>query len=383
MKARTRNVLACLGALILALAGITAVVVVQESAGPHLGRYRDHNIQCITFSPDGGILASAEDRQIILWDVASGRSVGALYGNRPETASIEFSSDGQWLVGLEAGGRAITTWNMQTGEPIEAIPEGGELKAGSAFCPGSMQLANKDADSVVNIIDVTSGKTRQVLKSRAYGIANIYGLAFSPRNSLLAIQGWHRICFCDVTDGKIIGSLGIADWVLPTLMSFSPDSCSLVVKEGDGKLVVYDVARQQLQSQVPEDDVRAVAWGGANVFILGNNMIRVWNTDAPGTPTTLAEFRHPPTSLRASQHGRYVGCVINHHVLLWDMTTRQRIHGNKPYYLGPISLRSDDEEVSSGSIVVGSTRRYSADGKEVPRVEPVFKKGEAAMNEAD
>src|SRR5271168_5660276 len=55
-------------------------------------------VTSIAFSPDGRVLASGSfDRTIKLWDVSSGKEIGALPGHDGEVFSIAWSPDGRTL----------------------------------------------------------------------------------------------------------------------------------------------------------------------------------------------------------------------------------------------------------------------------------------------
>jgi WD40 repeat protein len=76
------------------------------------------NIESVAFSPDGKILASGtDDNIIVLWDLETGQAIGQpLAGHSDEVTSVTFSPDGKVLA--SSGRDGIFLWDVQTGEPI-------------------------------------------------------------------------------------------------------------------------------------------------------------------------------------------------------------------------------------------------------------------------
>ena len=82
-------------------------------------RLREHSlgVQSVAFSADGKLLASgSRDKTIILWDVATGQSIGRLPQTRRDAVnSLAFGPDSKKLV---SGGRAGTVASGYEGSPL-------------------------------------------------------------------------------------------------------------------------------------------------------------------------------------------------------------------------------------------------------------------------
>ena len=90
-----------------------------------------HKVMSVAFSPDGSVFASAggvwnnsqetyTSGEIILWEVISGRRIRTITGQSKQIASIAFSPDG----GLLASGSSDKTtiiWNSSSGEQIRTL----------------------------------------------------------------------------------------------------------------------------------------------------------------------------------------------------------------------------------------------------------------------
>ena len=77
-------------------------------------------------SPDGKLLATCSyDRQINLWDVASGKLVRTFTGHNGAVFDLAFSPDGAILASASADD-TVKIWNVQPGERLDTLgqPEG-------------------------------------------------------------------------------------------------------------------------------------------------------------------------------------------------------------------------------------------------------------------
>jgi WD40 repeat protein len=68
----------------------------------------DGAIGCLTFSPDGLLLAAGCGRDIVLWEVATGKVIHRYQGHKPRIISVAFSPDGRRLHSVAATVRPFT-----------------------------------------------------------------------------------------------------------------------------------------------------------------------------------------------------------------------------------------------------------------------------------
>jgi WD40 repeat protein len=78
------------------------IEIIDADTGTTVSQCIDRNgsVKGLAFSPDGRTLASHSDahQQITLWHVATGRELLTINPGLKVIRSLEFSSDGQWLV---------------------------------------------------------------------------------------------------------------------------------------------------------------------------------------------------------------------------------------------------------------------------------------------
>jgi WD40 repeat protein len=144
----------------------------------------------IAFSPDGALLASANQGGVWLWDVAHRQKIHQLVGKNI-SMPVDFSSDGKILATGEGWGSysfflldilgGVHFWDVKTGEMLDKLDVGEELIYSIAFSPDGKLLAVGHEQNVV-LWDIT---TRQILTQIDSGDFPV--ISFSIDGSLLAI----------------------------------------------------------------------------------------------------------------------------------------------------------------------------------------------------
>ncbi|MGE3778321.1 MAG: protein kinase, partial [Pirellulaceae bacterium] len=156
-----------------------------------LSRDPQDTVSCLSFSPQGDLLASGGcDRFVRVWDMTSGRSLAALNGHTDWVTSVAVS-------------------------PVAAL------------------LASGGADQTVRIWDLAGSVERHCLRGHA---GTVTSLAFSPEDGLLASGAKdHRVVLWQMRTGQLWKTLvGHTGWV--RCLAFSPDG-QFVVSGGDDQRV--------------------------------------------------------------------------------------------------------------------------------------------------
>ena len=149
------------------------------------GLKSDRNSVRPSYSPDGKILAIADDDGIHFFNPTTGRQLGLTsLGEKKEawgnTSELTFSPDGKILLALTDLGRTMWIVEVATRKILRPIPltGDGERALRIAFLPDGKTLISGHEDGCVHFWDVaTWTRTRQF---RTHS-SNVFGLALSPR----------------------------------------------------------------------------------------------------------------------------------------------------------------------------------------------------------
>src|SRR5205807_727332 len=146
---------------------------------------RENRIALLTYSPDGKILASANNfggRLIQLWNVAS-RTLMHEWTGPSALNSVAFSPDSRTLAAAGTRDGIIPLWDVKTGQLLRELHGLSRVRDVRAvgFSRDGKVLATGDWDDkqslpVIRLWDAATGKELRRIKGRFHGIES---LAFS------------------------------------------------------------------------------------------------------------------------------------------------------------------------------------------------------------
>ena len=211
------------------------------ASGKPLGARLQHQggFGSVCFSPDGTKLATASAGTAGLWDVASGQPLGEPLRHRGFVFSVCFSPDGTKLA-TASDDKTARLWDVASGKPV-----GGPLQHQGrvwsvCFSPDGTKLATASMDKTARLWDVASGKP---LGEPLEHQGEVRSVCFNPDGTKLATASVDKTArLWDVASGQPLGEpFQHKDWV--NSVCFSPDGTKLATASNDNTARLWDVAR--------------------------------------------------------------------------------------------------------------------------------------------
>ncbi len=221
----------------------------------------------VLFSPDGRTMALAS-QNVLLWDVATQKLLTFLDNSTGSTIrGITFNPEGT-LLAVTTGDDHVLVWDVNTGKQI--------FHQKSNFLFGTTVIAGF-GDSEPGLARGSNNVSEQ-------------GLAFSPKQDLLAFGNDNAIEVWDVRNSEKVAEFSNPEGSYATQLSFSEDGKRLyVVLDRNRRAQIWDTISGRLISQVSLTDVDPNAYTAValhaplfarnNSDDQGNNWIELWNLD--------------------------------------------------------------------------------------------------------
>jgi WD40 repeat protein len=213
------------------------------------------------FAPDGKKLAALDQqRELCLWDVASGKEIRRFSGYLGHGCRLAgFSPDGKRLAVMDGGWShdgSIRQWDVETGEEIRVTGGHEDVVSRVAFSPNGKRVASASWDGTLRIWDAATGKELHRLDGDR---AAVYAVAFSRDGKTLASSGGDATRLWDVDRGQMLAKLahppGPKGELLQTGfgmrvdggdLAFSADGKTLTVVNTNGSVVTWDWAMRKV-----------------------------------------------------------------------------------------------------------------------------------------
>ena len=312
-------------------------------------------VRSVAFSsPDGATLASgSSDQTVRLWDVATHEEVATFEEHRDGIRSVTFSRDGSTLVSGAADGTVLLR-DVETGNAA-GLSGHGSLSS-MALSPDGALLASGHQEGTIKLWDATTRTRIATLEGHTSGVTSV---SFSPNGSLLASGSWDRtVRLWDVGTRELAGTLeGHAGRV--TSVSFSPDGATLASAGGwnDATVRLWDVATRKPIGTLEghTNEVLSVAFSPPDGALLASaggyedKTVKLWDVGNRELIGTLEGHEHQVFGVAFSPDGNILASVSWDGTRLWSATTREPIANLEGASGQSVAFSPDGQSLVSGS----------------------------------
>jgi WD40 repeat protein len=270
----------------------------------------DSAVSDARFSPDGSVIITATEGQVISWEAASGRQLKVLAGGGP-VGEIEISADGRY-VATSVGDFEAVVWELPSGAEVARVTHAGEKAP--PLQPSEIQ-------------DILGASPFVPLLSRTISRMLV---RLSPDGSMLATG--HRemtaVILWSVPGGRIIGDFrhpaGIRD------LAFDPITKILAALWRDGRASMLDAGPKLTQSIRYTDRTRVAALVFSpreQVFATASRDDDTAVVHVPGrAPLHRLPHEARVMSLKFSANGKYLTTLSKSGVArAWDSTSGREV----------------------------------------------------------
>ncbi len=226
----------------------------------------------VAFSPDGKILATAQEHEILRWDLRTWMRLPSFPVKSCRPGKLFFSPDGKVLACLGMAEReardTFVFLDASTGLELHRL-HGLKMRVAPliAFAPDSKTWAYVDRnEKTIGIYDVRTGKELRRFKGHANAAETV---AFSPDGGTLAsTDEVGTLRFWEVKTGKLLPRKGRFSGYYNLV--YTPDGRKLASLQF-GVPVLYDLTSEKVL-RAPE----RLPWGDGDVVLAPNGKVLAW-----------------------------------------------------------------------------------------------------------
>ncbi|MGW0515890.1 nSTAND1 domain-containing NTPase [Crossiella sp. NPDC003009] len=323
--------------------GLTRLWDLSDPRGPReTGALPGHSgpVTSVTFSRDGGLLATAGDHTARLWELGgTPRLRGQVSGHTATVPSVSISPDGATMA-TASWDHTVRLWRTADLRPLATLGEHKTIMWSVAFSKDGRRLATNGSGSTL-LWEVTDPAAPRKVSTLPGGT---YQVAFAPDGNTVATPQW-------IKDLRELPLTGHEDVV--TTATFSPDGNLLATGSWDRTVRLWDARHPRPLAQLtgPGAFVRGVAFHPRDHLLAAaseDGSVWLWDLTNPAAPRALPPLAGDTgeiTAVKFSHNGRVLAAVGLSAVTLWDVTGRRVLarFAETPYTNLATAFSPDDE----------------------------------------
>ena len=297
-----------------------------EDAKARLGKGKINEIQ---YSSDGAILVVATGIGIWLYDTTTYQEIGLLTAHTRAVEYLAFSPDGHLLASADDAG-TLLLWHRSTGAQ-KVLTRGPKWGSNLVFSPDGKTLA-RGRVGTIRFWDTITGEEKAALTGLP---ANIGNLSFSPDGkTIVSVTGDGEICILDRFTGEPQKTFAvpITDGVFST--AFSPDKKIVAIGSRDGNIYLSDLNTGEHKFTLTghSEDVERVTFSPDGKILASSSYIdetvRLWDVHTGQHKRTLTEHTGDIEGLAFSPDGKTLVSSGSGDGTLrfWDVRTGNQKH---------------------------------------------------------
>jgi WD40 repeat protein len=321
------------------------------------------NVQSVSFSPDGKILATGSfDNTVRLWR-RDGSLFKILKGHREEVRSVRFSPDGKRIASGSFDG-TVRLWDSN-GNFILLIPAHKGWVMSVSFSPNGKTIATASADNTVKLWRL-DGQWLSTLKGHQ---ALVRQVSFSPKGDRMITVSDDKTVKLWSQDGKkLLKTLNKHSNDVVSA-DFSPDGRFFATGSLDGTVKLWNQEGELLTTFKPHEKLQSQVWSlsvssDARIIASGSmdGTIRLWAPDGR-LVDTWAGHKGAITSVAFSPDGNTLATAGRDNITkLWQVNRSQlTVLVGQDDMLGA-KFSQDGKRIASASSD-GTVSIWSRDGK--------------------
>ena len=312
----------------------------------------NYDVNCVSFSPDGKLIAAAMTRYIKIWNVGDGTLFAELPENESAIDTIAFNPNGNLVAFGDRKGN-VCIWEISSNIILRRQIIGDWINAIS-YSPNGQQIA------------ICSKNTVYVWETETYSLCfpliehedNVYSVSFSEDGKyILTSSGDKTAKIWDSQTGCLLKNLegGHSDAI--ECAAFSSDGKKVLTGSNDNSVIIWDVFIGSILQTLPHEFCveSAVFYKDGAHVITADKKVKIWNLETNKYDCYDCPVNNKD-SISLSSDGNYLAVASK-----WSV----RIFKTKQEPI-PIVCKTGDTDLR------GSFASFSPDGEKIVSIDNLY-----------